>query len=68
MHASDLARQFDRVQEAEIRKIEASLGSGKASDWPHYRALVGEISGRRKAMADLREMVKKLETDDDGSV
>lgn len=65
MHAVDLFRLFEKQQHEAIRRIEMTLGEGKASDWEHYKKLVGEISGRRQAVSDFREAVKKLEQGND---
>ncbi len=64
MHAIDLFRSFETEQQDAIRKLEVFLGDGKATDWEHYKKVVGEISGRRQAVSDLREAVKKLEHED----
>lgn len=65
MLARDLLNRVKREQESKMAAIEESLGKGGASDWDHYKSLVGELKGRRAVLTDLEELVTKLEREDD---
>ena len=44
---------------SEIEKLKTTLGNGSAEDYPHYRQLVGSISGIDWARNNLTDIVKK---------
>jgi len=44
---------------SEIEKLKTTLGNGSAEDYPHYRQLVGSISGIDWARTNLTDIVKK---------
>tara|TARA_R100000315_G_C5142792_1_gene81667 strand:- start:364 stop:552 length:189 start_codon:yes stop_codon:yes gene_type:complete len=43
----------------EIERLKTTLGNGLAEDYPHYRQIVGSISGVDWARTNLTEIVKK---------
>ena len=51
----EIIKQFD----VEINKLQSDLGNGSAQDYPHYRQLVGSISGLEWARTNLTDIVKK---------
>ncbi len=43
----------------EINQLRVTLGNGSAEDYPHYRQVVGSISGLEWARDNLTSIVKK---------
>ena len=43
----------------EINQLRITIGNGSAEDYPHYRQIVGSISGLEWARANLTSIVKK---------
>ncbi len=43
----------------EINQLRITLGNGSAEDYPHYRQVVGSISGLEWARDNLTSIVKK---------
>ena len=43
----------------EINSLRVTLGNGSAEDYPHYRQIVGSISGIEWARDNLTDIVKK---------
>lgn len=55
-----------RTIEKEIESLEKSLASGAASDYAHYRELVGMVAGMQRASELAVEVVKqRVEFPDD---
>lgn len=50
----EVIKQFD----VEINKLQSDLGNGSAQDYPHYRQIVGSISGLEWAKQNLKNIVK----------
>ena len=50
----EIIKQFD----VEINKLQSDLGNGSAQDYPHYRQIVGSISGLEWAKQNLKSIVK----------
>ena len=50
----EIIKQFD----VEINKLQSDLGNGSAQDYPHYRQIVGSISGLEWAKQNLKIIVK----------
>ena len=50
----EVIQEFD----AEIGRLQTSLGNGSAEDYPHYRQIVGSISGLEWAKQNLKSIVK----------
>ena len=43
----------------EINQLRITIGNGSAEDYPHYRQIVGSISGLEWARDNLTSIVKK---------
>ena len=43
----------------EINNLRLTLGNGAAEDYPHYRQIVGSISGIEWARDNLTDIIKK---------
>jgi hypothetical protein len=43
----------------EINQLRVTIGNGSAEDYPHYRQVVGSISGLEWARDNLTSIVKK---------
>ena len=43
----------------EINQLRVTIGNGSAEDYPHYRQVVGSISGLEWARDNLSSIVKK---------
>lgn len=60
----DFGRVYLGALRAKIRAKEESLGSGCAKDWPHYRAITGEIAGLMAAKTSFMETMKQFRDGD----
>lgn len=65
---NDLIERHRKELKQKIRANDEALGAGKASDWPDYRARVGENRGLKIALETFDETVKRYvrreDTDD----
>tara|TARA_R100001015_G_C4630566_1_gene192286 strand:+ start:137 stop:325 length:189 start_codon:yes stop_codon:yes gene_type:complete len=50
----EIIKDFD----SQINKLQGDLGNGSAQDYPHYRQIVGSISGLEWAKQNLKNIVK----------
>ena len=58
---------FDEVLKAyseESRNLKETLGNGSASDYPHYRQIVGSITSIEWAKQNLKHILKRRMEDD----
>lgn len=55
----DIWDEIIKELNGEIERLKAALGNGSAEDYPHYRQIVGSISGIDWARTNLTDIVKK---------
>ena len=55
----DIWDEIIKELNGEIERLKAALGNGSAEDYPHYRQIVGSISGIDWARTNLTTIVKK---------
>lgn len=55
----ELITKHLRSLEQRIEDISVSVTSGSASNYEHYKAMVGEIQGLSYAIDDLRTLLKR---------
>ena len=53
-----------KVYDEEIKKLQETLGNGSASDYPHYRQIVGSITSIEWAKQNLKHILKRRMEDD----
>ena len=55
----DIWDEIIKELNGEIERLKVALGNGSAEDYPHYRQIVGSISGIDWARTNLTTIVKK---------
>jgi hypothetical protein len=55
----DIWDEIIKELNGEIERLKVALGNGSAEDYPHYRQIVGSISGIDWARTNLTDIVKK---------
>ena len=53
-----------KVYDEEIKKLQETLGNGSASDYPHYRQIVGSITSIEWAEQNLKHILKRRMEED----
>jgi len=48
-----------KVYDEEIKKLQETLGSGSASDYPHYRQMVGSSTSIEWCKQNLKHILKR---------
>lgn len=62
----DVVAAIRKKTAEKIRSKERFLGDGKATDWAHYRSVVGEISAHKATLAMVKDTLRDhTEIDED---